>query len=72
MRKTQNSQAGTFKIQVKSGSGRYLDGVAFGLSKFAGEMESGKSFDVAYTLEMNTFRGERTLQMMVKDIKLGA
>jgi len=59
------------KFRVKSGSGRYLDGVAFGLSAFADDLGTGRTFDVAYNLEMNTYRGEQTLQMMVKDIKFG-
>ena len=58
------------KFRVRSSSGKYFDGVAFGLSKYAEALQEGRSFDVAYTLEMNTFRGERSLQMMVKDIKL--
>jgi single-stranded-DNA-specific exonuclease len=58
------------KFRVKSGPGHYLDGVAFGLSRFADDLGAGKTFDVAYTLEVNTYRGERTLQIMVKDIKL--
>jgi single-stranded-DNA-specific exonuclease len=58
------------KFRVKSGPGHYLDGVAFGLSRFADDLAAGKTFDVAYTLEVNTYRGERTLQIMVKDIKL--
>ncbi len=58
------------KFTVKSSAGNYVDGVAFGLSKYAEALQEGQSFDVAYTLELNTFRGERSLQMMVKDIKL--
>ena len=58
------------KFRVKSPSGKYFDGLAFGLSKYAVALEEGRSFDLAYTLEMNTFRGEKSLQLMVKDIKL--
>jgi single-stranded-DNA-specific exonuclease len=55
---------------VESLSGKRFDGIAFGMSRYAGDLQTGKQFDVAYTLEMNTFRGEKSLQMMVKDIKL--
>lgn len=58
------------KFRIKSSSGKYFDGVAFGMSKYAEELQAGASFDVAYTLEINNFRGERSLQLMVKDIKL--
>lgn len=58
------------KFRVKSSSGQYFDGLAFGLSRFALALQEGNSFDIAYTLEENEYRGERSLQMMVKDIKL--
>jgi len=58
------------KFRVRSSSNKYFDGIAFGLSKYAEALRNGTSFDVAYTLEVNTFRGERSLQIMVKDIKL--
>ncbi len=58
------------KFRVRSKTGKTIEGVAFGLSKFAGDLESGRPFDAAFTLEQNNYRGERTLQMMVKDIKL--
>jgi single-stranded-DNA-specific exonuclease len=58
------------KFRVESLSGKRFDGIAFGMSRYAGDLQTGKQFDVAYTLEMNTFRGEKSLQMMVKDIKL--
>ncbi len=60
------------KFGVRSSSGKFFSGVAFGLSKYAEALQAGTSFDVAYTLEINTFRGERSLQMMVKDIKLAS
>ena len=60
------------KFQVKSRVGQLIDVVAFGMSRFAQQIESGDSFDLAYTLDMNHYRGERTLQMMVKDIKFAS
>ncbi len=58
------------KFRVKSNKGRYFDCIAFGMARFAETMQAGSLFDLAYTLEMNTFRGEQSLQLMVKDIKL--
>lgn len=58
------------KFRVKSNKGMYLDCIAFGMARFAEAMQSGSHFDLAYTLEMNTFRGEQSLQLMVKDVKL--
>jgi single-stranded-DNA-specific exonuclease len=60
------------KFQVKSRVGQLIDVMAFGMSRFAERIESGVSFDLAYTLDMNHYRGERTLQMMVKDIKFAS
>jgi single-stranded-DNA-specific exonuclease len=60
------------KFQVKSTAGHKIDGVAFGMSRFAEQIESGSVFDLVYTLDMNHFRGESTLQMMVKDIKFAS
>ncbi|GJM27942.1 MAG: single-stranded-DNA-specific exonuclease RecJ [Cyclobacteriaceae bacterium] len=58
------------KFRVRSDSGNFFDGIAFGMAHYAEALEAGSDFDMAYSLEMNTFRGEQSLQMMVKDIKL--
>ncbi len=58
------------KFRVKSETGHYFDGVAFGMARYVEDINQGAVFDLAYTLEMNEFRGERSLQLMVKDIKI--
>ncbi len=58
------------KFRIKSSKGRYFVGVAFGLARYADKINAGTPFDLAYTLEVNEYRGEKSLQMMVKDIKL--
>ena len=58
------------KFRVSSESGKKFDVIAFGMSKYAAALENGSSFDLAYTLEMNSYRNEESLQLMVKDIKL--
>lgn len=46
----------------------YIDGIAFGLGHLY-ETVVSEPIDVCYTLEINNFRGETKLQMMVRDIK---
>jgi len=58
------------KFQVQAENGRRFDCIAFGMHHFASPMSEGQKFDMAYSLELNTFRGEQSLQLMVKDIKL--
>ena len=58
------------KFRIKSPKGRYFEGVAFGLARYLDEINAGARFDLAYTLELNEYRGEKNLQMMVKDIRL--
>lgn len=58
------------KFRIRSAPGHYFDGVAFGMARYAEQLNQGAVFDMAYTLELNEFRGERVLQMMVKDIKI--
>ena len=43
--------------------------IAFGLSHVKDEMESHSHFNMVYTVEMNEFRGNKTLQLNIKDIQ---
>ena len=47
-----------------------MDGIAFGQGDKAIHIQNGKSVDVCFYLEENTYRGRSTLQMNVQDIKL--
>ena len=51
---------------------RYLamDGIAFGQGDKAEHIQNGKSVDVCFYLEENSYRGRTTLQMNAQDIKL--
>lgn len=58
-----------FRVRQK---GRTMDAIGFGMAHFADCLkESRDRLDLAYTLEENTFRGETSLQLRIKDIKLG-
>jgi single-stranded-DNA-specific exonuclease len=47
-----------------------MEAIAFNMGKLYHQI-NGSTFDIAYTLTENHFRGETTLQLNVKDIKTG-
>jgi single-stranded-DNA-specific exonuclease len=46
-----------------------ISAIAFGQANHFEHIKSGKPFDVCYSIEMNEFRGNRNLQLNIKDIK---
>lgn len=59
------------KLNVTSvkGEQQEFDGIAFGMGHVFNELHQGKPFDIAFTVEENTFRGTTGMQLMVKDIR---
>jgi single-stranded-DNA-specific exonuclease len=53
----------------QEGSNRTIEAIGFGLGQYIDLVESGMRFHLAYTVEENEFRGLRSLQLMIKDIK---
>jgi len=51
-------------------SGKNIDAIAFGFGEIYDDLLASDSFDVAYHLEVNEYMGNKTLQLMIKDIKL--
>ncbi len=47
-----------------------MDGIAFGQGDKATHLQNGKSIDICFYLEENSYRGKTTLQMNAQDIKL--
>ena len=47
-----------------------MDGIAFGQGDKATHLQNGKSIDICFYLEENSFHGRTTLQMNAQDIKL--
>lgn len=47
-----------------------IDAIAFGMGDLAKKLLEINSADLAYTLEINEFRGKQNLQLKVKDIQL--
>lgn len=46
-----------------------LQAIAFGQANHFESIHSGKPFDICFSVEMNEFRGNRNLQLNIKDIK---
>ncbi|MDR2886388.1 MAG: single-stranded-DNA-specific exonuclease RecJ [Bacteroidales bacterium] len=46
-----------------------LPAIAFGQANHFEHIRSGKPFDICYSIEMNEFRGNKTLQLNIRDIK---
>jgi single-stranded-DNA-specific exonuclease len=46
-----------------------LPAIAFGQADHFEYIKSGKPFDICYSIEMNEFRGNRNIQLNIKDIK---
>lgn len=49
-------------------SGIHIDAVAFNMGQMFGQLKPDKPIDIAYSVDMNTWNGKRTLQLKVKDI----
>ena len=47
-----------------------FDAIGFGLSHYAEAIKDGALFDVAYSIDQNDYQGHRSLQLIVKDIRL--
>ncbi len=64
------NNGGHLKLELVQGDhGRAFPAIAFNMADKYDLVSGGQSFDVCYTLEENEFRGRKTLQLNVKDIK---
>lgn len=46
-----------------------IDGIAFGMGERANEFHVGDTVDIAYTIDLNVWNGNSSLQIKIKDIK---
>lgn len=46
-----------------------IHGIAFGMHQHINHIKAMKPFDICYTIEENTYNGNTSLQLMIKDIK---
>ncbi len=54
---------------IDSKSECIMNGIAFGQSEFNDYIKALNPVDICYTIEENTFNGNTTIQLMIKDIK---
>jgi single-stranded-DNA-specific exonuclease len=58
------------KFMVKQeGTEASIDAIGFGLGQYYDMINSGMKFNLVYTIEENEYRGHKSLQLFVKDIK---
>ena len=59
------------KLQLFQGveTHKTISAIAYGQADHFDHIKAGKPFDVCYSIEMNEFKGKRTLQLNIKDIK---
>ena len=61
---------GLLKMKVKQEDSGVFDTIGFNMHEFLPDVRNGEAFDIAYVLEENFWNGNRTLQMILKDIHL--
>ena len=54
---------------IEECSGSIVQGIGFSMGKFIHEIKSGSPFDICYTIEENSFNGNVSLQILLKDIR---
>jgi len=62
---------GHLKLRLAStdATGPALDAIGFGLADYLPEIEQGKPFSACYTIELNEYRGQRSVQLRVLDVR---
>ena len=58
------------KLEIIDGNScNPVHGIAFGMRKHSAHIKEMKPFSICYTVEENTYNGNSSIQLMVKDIK---
>ncbi|MEZ0540949.1 single-stranded-DNA-specific exonuclease RecJ [Fibrella arboris] len=52
------------------GTGRTFTAIGFGMSVWADHLHQNEPFSICYSIEINHFRDQSTIQLMLKDIRL--
>lgn len=58
------------KLLLTQDNQHFIDGIAFRLGNLYPKIKNGTPFDICYCIEENEFRGQKKLQLVIKDIKL--
>ena len=57
------------QLDISDSTGVRFSGIAYGLGYLLNEIKEANSFSVLYTIEENEFRGNKNLQLKIKDIR---
>jgi single-stranded-DNA-specific exonuclease len=57
------------KLHVVGEDGIDMQGIAFGMGHMLDRVKSEKYFDIVYSLEENTYKGNITLQLLIRDLR---
>lgn len=60
------------KLTLRQNDSSIFHGIAFDQAKFYDEICDGQSFDIAFSVKENNWNGNKSLQLIVKDIKINA
>ncbi len=58
------------KMQVKQGDSNVFDCIGFGLGKLKEVLLRSKSFDMCFSIEENSWKDRRNIQLNIKDIRI--
>ncbi|MEN9344821.1 MAG: hypothetical protein RLZZ60_290 [Bacteroidota bacterium] len=50
-------------------NGKKFDGIGFNMSELFPLVSKNQAFDICYSLEMNEFKGQKNLQLKIRDVK---
>ena len=67
--KTVGDDQSHLKLEVRDESKSTLSGIGFGMANHISKIKNMDFFDILYTVEENEFRGEKSLQLKLKDLK---
>ena len=54
---------------IQDGCPACISGIAFNMAHYYDEIKDGRTFDICYSLDENTYRDITTIQLRIKDIK---
>lgn len=57
------------KLQAKQ-KGIKFDGIGFGLGELYQHISKGNPFDLCYSLELNEYKGQKNIQLKVRDVRV--
>ena len=63
-------KGGHIKLSVRQ-NGRLFPAIGFRMAGLISPTHEGRPVDIAFTPKFNTWRGETTIQLMLKDIRIG-